>query len=149
MSTRLRSVLRLSAGLACLPGFAQAQADILKHDPFARPAPAARRASAAPMPATAVKPPLPEPVWKPELRAIMVAGSKSIVNVDGALVRIGEQFNGYRLVEVHEETAVFVNDTKRVTLSLGGIKPLRTPPPRQDDRGVAQQRDDSRKPEGK
>ena len=179
MSARLRRVLHLSAGLLCLPGLAQAQADGLKHDPFARPVLAPRPASAAPVPANTVKAPVPEPVWKPELRAIMVAGPKSIVNVEGALVRIGEQINGYRLVEVHEETAVFVNNKKRVTLSLRGIEPLRNPPPRQDDRelkerrdlppgqddrgtnerrdappsqddrGVAQRRDDSRKPEDK
>ena len=164
MSARLRRVLYLSAGLACLPGLAPAQADGLKHDPFARPVLAPRPAPAAPVPGDSVKAPVPEPVWKPELRAVMVAGPKSIVNVAGVLVRIGEQIDGYRLVEVHEETAVFVNNKKRVTLSLRGIEPLRNPPPRQDDRemkerrdappsqddrGVAQRRDDSRKPEDK
>lgn len=164
MSARLRRVLYLSAGLLCLPGLAPAQADGLKHDPFARPVLAPRPAPAAPVPGDSVKAPVPEPVWKPELRAVMVAGPKSIVNVAGVLVRIGEQIDGYRLVEVHEETAVFVNNKKRVTLSLRGIEPLRNPPPRQDDRemkerrdappsqddrGVAQRRDDSRKPEDK
>lgn len=164
MSARLRRVLHLSAGLACLPGLAQAQADGLKHDPFVRPVLAPRPASAAPGPATTVKAPVPEPVWKPELRGIMVAGPNSIVNVEGTLVRIGEEIYGYRLIEVHEETAVFVNNKKRVTLSLGGIEHLRNPPPRQDDRGtnerrdappgqddrgVAQRRDDSSKPEDK
>lgn len=155
MSARLRRLLYLSAGLVCLSGLAPAQADGLKHDPFTLPVPAPRPEPGAP---------LPESVWKPELRAIMVAGPKSIVNVAGTLVRIGEQINGYRLVEVHEETAVFVNNKKRVTLWLRGIEPLRNPPPSQDDRGtnerrdalpsqddrgVAQWRDDSRKPEDK
>jgi len=163
MSARLRRVFHLSAVLVCLPGLAPAQADGLKHDPFVRPV-LAPPAPAAPVPANTVKAPVPEPVWKPELRAIMVAGPKSIVNVAGALVRIGEQIDGYRLVEVHEETAVFVNNKKRVTLSLRGIEPLRKPPPgpddrgtnerrdappSQDDRGVAQRRDDSRNPEDK
>ena len=164
MSARLRRVLYLSAGLLCLPGPVPAQADGLKHDPFARPVLAPRPAPAAPVPGDSVRAPVPEPVWKPELRAVMVAGPKSIVNVAGVLVRIGEQIDGYRLVEVHEETAVFVNNKKRVTLSLRGIEPLRNPPPRQDDRemkerrdappsqddrGVGQRRDDSRKPEDK
>jgi hypothetical protein len=177
MSARLRTVLYLSAGLLCLPGLAEAQADGLKHDPFARPVLAPRPASVSSVPGNSVMAPVAEPAWKPELRAVMVAGPKSIVNVAGALVRIGEQINGYRLVEVHEETAVFVKNTKRVTLSLRGMEPLRPPrqddreskerrdlppgkddrgtnerrdaPPRQDDRGVAQPRDDSRKPEDK
>ncbi|MDO8596483.1 MAG: hypothetical protein Q7R45_07650 [Sulfuricaulis sp.] len=141
MSARLIiRILHLSAGLVCLTGLAEAQADGLKHDPFVRPVLAPRPASAAPAPANTVKAPLPEPVWKPELRAIMMAGPKSIVNVEGALVRIGEQIDGYRLVEVHEETAVFVNNNKRVTLSLRGIEPLRNPPPRQDDRELKERR---------
>jgi hypothetical protein len=177
MSARSRRVLYLSAGLLCLPGLAAAQADGLKHDPFARPVLVPRPASAESVPGISVKAPVPDSVWKPELRAIMVAGPKSIVNVAGALVRIGEQIDGYRLVEVHEETAVFVKNTKRVTLSLRGVEPPRPPrqderelkerrdlPPRQDDRGtnerrdaapsqddrgVAQSRDDPRKPEDK
>lgn len=177
MSNRLRRILYLSAGLACLPGLAEAQAVGLKHDPFARPVLAPRPASMASVPGNSVKAPVPDPVWRPELRAIMMAGPKSIVNVAGVLVRIGEQINGYRLVEVHEETAVFVNNKKRVTLSLPGIEPSHPPtqegrelkerrdlpprqedpspnerrdaPPSQDDRGVAQPRDDSRKPEDK
>lgn len=179
MSARSRRVLYLSAGLLCLPGLAAAQAAGLKHDPFARPVLVPRPASAESVPGNSVKAPVPDSIWKPELRAIMVAGPKSIVNVAGALVRIGEQIDGYRLVEVHEETAVFVKNTKRVTLSLRGIEPLRSPPPRQEDRelkerrdlpprqddrganerrdappsqgdrGVAQSRDDPRKPEDK
>jgi hypothetical protein len=69
----------------------------------------------------------------------MLAGAKSIVNVGGELVQIGEQINGYRLVEVREESAVFVNDKKRVTLSLRAIGPLR--PPRQDERELKERRD--------
>lgn len=146
MSTRLHRVLHLSAGLVCLTGLAPAQADGLKHDPFTRPM---LTGPAAPLSANSANAAMPEPVWKPELRAIMLAGPKSIVNVGGMLVGIGEQINGYRLLEVHEETAVFVNNKKRVTLTLSGIEPLRNPPPRRNDHGVAQRRDDSRKPEGK
>jgi hypothetical protein len=179
MNARSRRVLYISAGLFCLPGLAEAQADGLKHDPFARPVLAARPASAAAVPGNSVKTRLPEPVWQPELRAIMMAGPKSMVNVAGVLVRIGDQINGYRLVEVHDETAVFVNNKKKVTLSLRGIEPMHNPPrrqddpglnprrdlppahddrgtnerrdplPSQDDRGVAQSRNDSRKPEDK
>ncbi|OIQ96189.1 hypothetical protein GALL_218180 [mine drainage metagenome] len=99
----------------------------MKHDPFARPV---LTVPGTPLLANMIKTPVAETIWKPELRAIMLAGPKSIVDVSGVLVRIGEHINGYHLVEVHEETAVFVNNKKRVTLSLRGIKPLRNPPPR-------------------
>jgi hypothetical protein len=142
MSARLRGILYLSAGLVCLPGLAQAQAGGLKHDPFVRPVLAAPPPPAVAAPVNrVVKAALPEPVWKPELTAIMLAGAKSMVNVGGELVRIGEQINGYRLVEVQEETAVFVNDKKRVTLSLRAIEPLR--PPRQDERELQEEHRDA------
>ena len=176
MNARLHRFLYLAACLACVPEVAAAQADGLKHDPFARPLLAPPPAAAASAPAYTARAPLPEPIWNPELRAIMLAGPKSIVDVGGTLVRIGEHINGYRLAEVHEETAVFVNDKKRVTLSLRATEPLRPPrqdepdlkerrdlppkddrgtnerrdaPPSQDERAIAPPRDDSSKPEDK
>ena len=140
MSTRRRMPLYLSAGLICLSGVAAAQADNLKHDPFVRPVLVPQPTSAAPASESALK---------PELRAIMAAGPDSIVNIEGVLLRRGEQFNGYRLIEVHEETAVFVKNNKRVTLSLHGIEPVRIAPVRQKDSRVAKPGDDSRKLEDK
>jgi hypothetical protein len=52
----------------------------------------------------------------------MVAGPKSAVSIDGTIVRIGEVINGHRLVEVHEQTATFVKNRKRVTLSLRAME---------------------------
>jgi len=116
--------VRLLIGVVCLlPGFAQAQSADLKHNPFARPAPGAVASVAAPARAVTV----PAAEWKPELRAILAAGARSIVNVEGTVIPIGEKFEGHRLVEVHESSAVFVNGSrKRITLSLRGIE---TPPP--------------------
>lgn len=167
MTLRSRMLAHIAAGLACTPGFGWAQADALKHDPFARPAflkatpPAAAQARDH---AGAGKGALPEPEWKPELAAVMVAGPKSVVSIDGAMVRIGEEINGHRLVEVHEQTAVFVKNRKRVTLSLRAMEPAPEAPPakkderattarpdappKPDDRGTAERRDE-RKPEEK
>lgn len=126
MTLRSRLLVYMAAGLACTPGFGWAQADALKHDPFARPAflkamppPAAQSRDNAGVGKGA----LPEPVWKPELAAVVVAGPKSMVSIDGTIVRIGEEINGYRLVEVHEQTAVFVKNRKRVILWLRGMQP--------------------------
>lgn len=152
MSTRLLTVLSLSAMLLCLPGLAQAQPDGLKHDPFARPVLALRPASAAPVPAST---PVPEPVWKPELAAVMLAGPKSAVSIDGTIVRLGEEINGHRLVEVQEQAAIFVKNRKRVTLSLRGLQLVpEAPPVRKDEnpttvRPAAPPKPDERKPEEK
>jgi hypothetical protein len=136
MNIRRRLSLFLSTGMICLSGFAGAEADKLQHDPFVRPVLVAQPTSAAPASA---------PAATPELRAIMAAGPESIVNIEGVLLRRGEEFNGYRLVEVHEETAVFVKNSKRVTLSLQGIEPAPIAPVRQKDSRVAKPGDDSRK----
>lgn len=111
MIARRRTPFFLSAGLICLSGVAGAQVDNLKHDPFVRPMPALLSTSA--MQAS-------ESESKPELRAIMAAGADSIVNLEGVLLRRGEQFNGYLLIKVHEGSAVFVKNNMRVTLSLHG-----------------------------
>lgn len=173
---RSRVLVYIAAGLACTPGFGWAQADALKHDPFARPAVLKATPPPAAQPrdnAGVGKGALPEPAWKPELAAVMVAGPKSAVSINGAIVRIGEEIDGHRLVEVHEQTAVFVKNRKRVTLSLRGMEmapeappagkgerattarpdaPPKTErpdaPPKADDRGTAQRRDE-RKPEEK
>ena len=167
MTLRSRVLVYLAAGLACTPGFGWAQADALNHDPFAPPAfLTAPPLTAAPARGNAGvgKGALPEPAWKPELTAVMVAGPKSVVSIDGKIVRLGEEIDGHRLVEVHEQTAVFVKDRKRVTLSLRDMKlvpdgppakkdePATTArpdaPPKPDDRGTAERRDE-RKPEEK
>jgi hypothetical protein len=135
---RSRVLVYLAAGLACTPGFVWAQADALQHDPFARPVLKAPPPPAQPRDNIGVaKAALPEPVWKPELDAVIVAGPKSAVSINGTIVGIGEQINGHRLVEVHEQTAVFVKDRKRVTLSLRELQAPAAVPARKDERDAA------------
>ena len=66
--------------------------------------------------------PKPEQVKKParqlELRGTMTAGEDSLANVDGEIVAIGEEFEGYRLVSVKDGEAVFSKDGKLITLTL-------------------------------
>ena len=53
-----------------------------------------------------------------ELRAILVAGRDSLVNVAGTIVRIGQEHDGYRLVSVDEDEVVFRKDGDDVTVKL-------------------------------
>ena len=124
MTPRTRMIVHFAAGLACVPAVAWAQADMLKHDPFARPAFVRAPAPAGPAGAGASREAPPEPPWEPDLAAVLVAGPTSAVNIDGTLVRIGEVVQGYQLVEVHEREAVFVRNKKRVTIAL---RPLLVP----------------------
>lgn len=112
----------LSLALLCLAGLAHAQG--LRHDPFARPPPAARAPTESER----------RPETRPELRAIMAAGPDSLVNIDGTLLRRGEEYMGYRLLEVHDETAVFVFNKQRVSLSMPGFAALPPAPANRNDR---------------
>jgi hypothetical protein len=53
-----------------------------------------------------------------ELRAVLVAGSKSIVDFGGVILKIGESTNGYRLLKVGEGTATFNRKGEKIVFSL-------------------------------
>lgn len=83
-----------------------------RHDLFAPPSftpAAAADASSAPV-----------AVWRPDLRAIVVAGKHSMVKVGKVVVELGEEIDGYRLVSVTESKAVFAKGRRRVELTMGG-----------------------------
>lgn len=93
------------------PAFA---GDSLKHDPFARPL------LSAPLPsntATSIAAEEEMP-WNPQLIAVMVAGRNSLVNLDGIILKIGEELDGYRLVQVRDHEAVFKKGNKRIVLNM-------------------------------
>ena len=54
----------------------------------------------------------------PELRAVLVAGPKSIVDFGGVILQIGDSTNGYRLLEVGEGTATFNRKGEKIVFSL-------------------------------
>lgn len=59
-----------------------------------------------------------------EIRGILFAGGQSLVNFGGQIIGPGEEVNGYRLLEVGEEHAVFQRGDEIITLSLypdGGV----------------------------
>ncbi len=49
-----------------------------------------------------------------DLRAILAAGKLSIVNIGGKFYKIGDVVDGYQIVEIHEGSAVFMKNGKRV-----------------------------------
>ena len=54
----------------------------------------------------------------PGLRAVLVAGSKSAVNIDGVILQVGECFSAYCLLSVEEGKARVSRDGKEIVLSL-------------------------------
>ena len=104
------------------------QAATLQHDLFDRPALEALKPVAGAAVKTASPPPVP-PEWKPELRAIIRGGGSPMVNVEGRIVQMGQEIEGYRLVELQEREATFVKDKVRHTLVLKGVKAADAPSP--------------------
>jgi hypothetical protein len=117
-TSRLQRLLRTGMILAAVLGAGGAAADrrALQHDVFARPS-LNERAAERGADRTA---PAPEPeAWQPQLRAIVLAGPRSMVLVDRSTVELGASIAGHRLVDVTEGKAVFVRGGQRVELTLG------------------------------
>jgi hypothetical protein len=118
---RMLCSFALAAFGAALSGSCAAQNDRLRHDPFARPALGNLSQGTRPVMKTHGKPHAgTEARHALKVQAVIVAGANSIANVDGRLVRIGERIHGYRLVSVHERSAIFDKDGRQVTVSMGG-----------------------------
>lgn len=65
---------------------------------------------------------LPQPVsWQPELRATMRFAQGGMVNIGGDIIAIGEEINGFRLLEVQERSAIFSKDGKKFPVSLDDV----------------------------
>jgi len=90
---------------------AEPQVELLRN-PFARPAEAELVASAVSVNE------VPTVESDTELRAVLVAGPKSIVDFGGVILQIGESTSGYRLLEVGEGTATFNRKGEKIVFSL-------------------------------
>lgn len=119
-STRWFRPICAALALAAPYDAALAQARVLQHDPFSRPAlgglPNAQRGLPA---APAMRGEVPAPAPKLKLHAVLVAGPDSIANVDGVMVRVGDSVQGYRLVAVQDRSAVFEKNSARFTVHIG------------------------------
>jgi hypothetical protein len=83
----------------------QADAQV-RRDPFARPAAALAITPAADVPVAA--PPAP-----PRLRAIMYEPGKSLVNINGRILAVGDSFEDYRVTAI---------DARGATLTRRGVR---------------------------
>ena len=100
-------VIALSLVATAAPAAAPSE---LEHNPFARPAwetVADERVPILAGPATSVS---------MGLRATMVGRQGSLANVAGTIVAIGENVQGFQLVAVFEDRAVFEHQGDRITV---------------------------------
>jgi len=102
--------LLLALLLTTLHADAQVQ---VRRDPFARPA-AAAVASASSDTAMVAPPPLAPP----RLRAVMYEPGKSLVNIDGRILAVGDSFADYRVTAIGERSATLTRRGARSVLVL-------------------------------
>ncbi|QBE65454.1 hypothetical protein [Pseudoduganella lutea] len=102
------TLLLLLAGLPALPALG---ADL--RDPFARPAPAVPAAALAAQAAAAVPPP---PL---RLRALILNGARSLANIDGDVVAVGDEAPGYTVLRIDARGVLVARGGRRELLVMG------------------------------
>jgi hypothetical protein len=112
------AVLAALAVLTAAPAAAAGLA--LRHDPFRPAAVRVQPPPPAAVPAAESPVAMGAAVWHAQLRAVLVDGARSLANVDGVMVPLGGEVDGFRLVGVDEGRAVFVRDGRRFELTLDG-----------------------------
>jgi hypothetical protein len=104
-------VAAMSTFISATAEAAEPQVELLRN-PFVRPAAEELVASAVNVNE------VPTMESDTELRAVLVAGPKSIVDFGGVILQIGESTSGYRLLEVGEGTATFNRKGEKIVFSL-------------------------------
>ena len=54
----------------------------------------------------------------PQIKGILFAGNRSLVNLSGKIIGLGEEVDGYKLLEVSEDRAVFRHGDETLILQL-------------------------------
>ena len=116
---RRRQFHRACAGILVLVVFGTATAEEpqeLRHNPFTRPS--SERTIAEPDIGlnTSAGP------FAIDLRATMVATNDKLANIGGRILRPGDDVQGYSLLQVFEDRAIFIREGKQLTIY---VKPER------------------------
>jgi hypothetical protein len=111
------SVLVLTVLLATSRLVVAGEPPALSHNPFSRPPSEVVRAEASIVePGDGSAPAFP-------LQATMVGRINSLANVGGRILKPGDEYQGYRLLAVHERHVVFAKDGRNIDVY---VKPERT-----------------------
>lgn len=106
----MKHALALLALALAMPAQAQAQTQV-RRDPFARPV----------LPVKTETTVAPETLTPPQLRAIMVAPGRSLANIDGQILAVGEWFGDYQLIKVDERSVTLARHGVTRVLALDEI----------------------------
>jgi hypothetical protein len=98
---------QLASALLALSLGSSAQAQPLR-DPFARPAPPPGAVAAGPQAIEAT----------PQLRAIMYMPRRSLANINGQILAVGEWFGDHQLIKVEERAVTLMKRGEKSVLAL-------------------------------
>jgi len=105
-----RRVLLMIGIMTATAGQAADQYAALRTNPFVKPV----NIEDTPSDKRAAKP----PAAAMQLRATVVAGSRSQANIGGVIIGLGEDVDGYRLTEVHARRVVLERDGTRKEIMI-------------------------------
>jgi hypothetical protein len=109
-------IISLSLLLVCYPIYGEQQRVL--HDPFAKPL-LKRIPRDNPKKSNAG---IQLQAWSPRLTSTLRAGDNSMVIVNGQVVKLHEETDGYQLINVEETAAVFLKNSKKIRITLGDNK---------------------------
>ena len=91
-----------------------AQQRAIKHNPFSRPDFGQRQQQ------TSVEEPEQEPLPQTllQLKAVLYSSTTPLVNINGRILAIGEEIEGFLLQEVFEDGAILSKDEVQIMLSM-------------------------------
>lgn len=110
----LDRIVLASLGLVVAGQALGQSAPSLRFDPFRS------RSESSPASAEA---PIPDAVeFEPVLRSIVVVSDRSLVNLGGEILFVGDESHGYRLVEARAYDADFMKDGQMIRLELSSVQ---------------------------
>ena len=56
--------------------------------------------------------------WQPTLKAILFAGQQSLINLNGSILQLGDEINGYKVKRISETSVLLKSRNDTITLSL-------------------------------
>ena len=111
----LRQMLLIITGCMLFTGNASARDIVLKTNPFLKPVIQTNTVQSA----ASVED--EQHVAEMKLRATMVAGQRSQANIGGKVIGLGEEINGYQLIEVHPLHVVLDRDGKSKEVRIANV----------------------------
>ncbi len=100
------------SGDALLPAAAAVQQRAIKHNPFSKPDLSQRRQQ----PVVEEQEPAPQALL--QLRAVLYSATAPLVNINGRILAVGEEVEGFLLQEVIEDGAILSKDDVQIMLSM-------------------------------